>query len=126
MAHHRKLVAGALAVNTVIVLVEAGAGFWAGSLGLVMDALHNLGDAGVSLAPAAAGVLILVFDRPFIDPLVAPSGGPVDPRRHAARAGALARRAALAGTHRVRAGRAPPQLTGLPAHHRPTNATLLR
>lgn len=71
MAHHRKLVAGALAVNTVIVLVEAGAGFWAGSLGLVMDALHNLGDAGVSLAPAAAGVLILVFDRPFIDPLVA-------------------------------------------------------
>lgn len=168
MAHHRKLVVGALAVNTAIVLVEAGAGFWAGSLSLVMDALHNLsdelallllwfayaasrdlsqnllraanlfntagliamsllvivqaaielrdpqpvpgwvpalvgfgaaaanglvawllrgpardhpsarlaylhnlGDAGVSLAPAVAGVLILVFGESFIDPLVA-------------------------------------------------------
>jgi len=168
MAHHRKLVAGALAVNTGIVLVEGGAGLWAGSLSLVMDALHNLsdelalvllwfayaasrdvsqnllrganllntvgligmsllvivqasielrdpqpisgwvpalvglsaaaanglvawllrrpagdhpaarlaylhnlGDAGVSLAPAAAGVLILIFSEPFIDPLVA-------------------------------------------------------
>ena len=28
----------------MIVLVETGAGFWAGSLSLVMDALHNLSD----------------------------------------------------------------------------------
>ena len=126
MAHHRKLVAGALAVNTVIVLVEAGAGFWAGSLSLVMDALHNLGDAGVSLAPAAAGVLILVFDRPFIDPLVALLVGLWILGGTLRELGRSHRRAALAGTHRVRAGRAPPQLTGLPAHHRPTNATLLR
>lgn len=44
MAHHRRLVAGALAVNTAIVLVEVGAGLASNSLSLVMDGLHNLSD----------------------------------------------------------------------------------
>jgi len=44
MAHHRKLVGLALALNTGIVVVEAAAGFQAGSLSLVMDAVHNLSD----------------------------------------------------------------------------------
>jgi cobalt-zinc-cadmium efflux system protein len=44
MAHHQKLIAGAVAINTAIVAVEAGAGFQANSLSLVMDSLHNLSD----------------------------------------------------------------------------------
>jgi cobalt-zinc-cadmium efflux system protein len=44
MAHHQKLIAGAVAINTAIVLVEAGAGFQANSLSLVMDSLHNFSD----------------------------------------------------------------------------------
>jgi cobalt-zinc-cadmium efflux system protein len=44
MAHHQKLIAGAVAINTAIVVVEAGAGFQANSLSLVMDSLHNFSD----------------------------------------------------------------------------------
>jgi cobalt-zinc-cadmium efflux system protein len=44
MAHHQKFVAGAVAVNTAIVVVEVGAGIGANSLSLVMDSVHNLSD----------------------------------------------------------------------------------
>lgn len=44
MAHHRKLVGAAVGVNTAIVVIEAGAGFQANSLSLLMDSLHNLSD----------------------------------------------------------------------------------
>jgi len=36
--------AGAVAINTAIVVVEDGAGFQANSLSLVMDSVHNLSD----------------------------------------------------------------------------------
>lgn len=44
MAHHRKFMAAAVATNTAIVVVEAGAGFQANSLSLLMDSVHNLSD----------------------------------------------------------------------------------
>jgi cobalt-zinc-cadmium efflux system protein len=44
MAHHRKLVAAAAALNSAIFVVEAVAGFAADSLSLVMDSVHNLSD----------------------------------------------------------------------------------
>jgi Co/Zn/Cd efflux system component len=44
MAHHRKLVAAAAALNSTIFVVEAVAGFAADSLSLVMDSVHNLSD----------------------------------------------------------------------------------
>ena len=44
MAHHQKFIAGAIAINTGIVVVEAGAGFQANSLSLVMDSIHNFSD----------------------------------------------------------------------------------
>ena len=44
MAHYRKPLAAAAALNTAIFLVEAGAGFQAKSLSLIMDSVHNLSD----------------------------------------------------------------------------------
>jgi cobalt-zinc-cadmium efflux system protein len=44
MAHHQKFIAGAVVINTGIVFVEAGAGFQANSLSLVMDSIHNSSD----------------------------------------------------------------------------------
>jgi Co/Zn/Cd efflux system component len=44
MAHHKKLIVGAVAINTAIVVIEASAGFQANSLSLVMDSLHNFSD----------------------------------------------------------------------------------
>jgi cobalt-zinc-cadmium efflux system protein len=44
MAHHQKFIAGAVVINTGIVVVEAGAGFQANSLSLVMDSIHNFSD----------------------------------------------------------------------------------
>jgi cobalt-zinc-cadmium efflux system protein len=44
MAHYRKPLAAAAALNTAIFAVEAVAGFAADSLSLVMDAVHNLSD----------------------------------------------------------------------------------
>jgi cobalt-zinc-cadmium efflux system protein len=44
VAHHRKAVAAAVAVNAAIVAVELAAGWQAGSLSLVMDGVHNLSD----------------------------------------------------------------------------------
>jgi Co/Zn/Cd efflux system component len=44
VAHHRKAVAAAVAVNAAIVAVELAAGWQAGSLSLAMDGVHNLSD----------------------------------------------------------------------------------
>lgn len=44
MAHYRKPLGAALALNTAIFLGEGIAGVEAGSLSLVMDAVHNLSD----------------------------------------------------------------------------------
>jgi Co/Zn/Cd efflux system component len=44
MAHYRKPLAAAAALNTAIFVVEALAGFQADSLSLVMDSVHNLSD----------------------------------------------------------------------------------
>jgi Co/Zn/Cd efflux system component len=44
MAHYRKPLAVAAALNAAIFIVEAAAGFEARSLSLVMDGIHNLSD----------------------------------------------------------------------------------
>jgi cobalt-zinc-cadmium efflux system protein len=44
MAHHRRAVATAAALNTGIFVVEAVAGFQANSLSLLMDSVHNMSD----------------------------------------------------------------------------------
>ena len=44
MAHHQKTVASAVALNSAIFVVEAVAGYEAGSLSLIMDSIHNLSD----------------------------------------------------------------------------------
>src|ERR1700751_5864824 len=44
MAHYRKPLAAAAALNTAIFVVEAVAGYKADSLSLIMDAVHNLSD----------------------------------------------------------------------------------
>src|SRR5437660_11495818 len=44
MAHYRKPLAPAAALNTAIFVVEALAGFQADSLSLIMDSVHNLSD----------------------------------------------------------------------------------
>jgi len=57
MAHHRKALAAAVAVNTAIVAVELAAGWQAGSLSLVMDGVHNFSDELALLALYLAFVL---------------------------------------------------------------------
>src|ERR1700741_2312589 len=44
MAHYRKPLAAAVALNTAIFFVEAIAGLQANSLSLLMDSVHNLSD----------------------------------------------------------------------------------
>ena len=44
MAHYRKALAAAAALNAAIFVVEAVAGFKADSLSLIMDSVHNLSD----------------------------------------------------------------------------------
>ncbi|TMH30877.1 MAG: cation transporter, partial [Betaproteobacteria bacterium] len=44
MAHFRRQLAGAAALNGAIFVVEAVAGYGANSLSLLMDAVHNLSD----------------------------------------------------------------------------------
>jgi cation diffusion facilitator family transporter len=44
MAHYRKPLAAAVALNTAVFVVEAGAGLQAQSLSLIMDSVHNLSD----------------------------------------------------------------------------------
>src|SRR6202795_1473483 len=44
MAHYRKHLAAAVALNSGIFVVEAAAGYLAGSLSLIMDSIHNFSD----------------------------------------------------------------------------------
>ena len=44
MAHYRKPLAAAVALNSSIFVVEAAAGYQAGSLSLIMDSVHNFSD----------------------------------------------------------------------------------
>ena len=44
MSHFRKPLAAAVALNTAICAIETAAGIYAGSLSLLMDAIHNLSD----------------------------------------------------------------------------------
>jgi cation diffusion facilitator family transporter len=44
VAHYRKPLAAALALNTAIFVAEAAAGFQSQSLSLIMDSVHNLSD----------------------------------------------------------------------------------
>jgi cobalt-zinc-cadmium efflux system protein len=57
MAHHRKALAAAVAVNTAIVVVELTAGWQAGSISLLMDGVHNLSDEMALVALYLAFVL---------------------------------------------------------------------
>ena len=57
MAHHRNALAGAVAINTAIVVTELAAGSQAGSLSLVMDGVHNLSDELALVALYLAFVL---------------------------------------------------------------------
>jgi Co/Zn/Cd efflux system component len=55
MAHRRKPLVTALALNTAALVVEVGGGLRANSLSLVMDGVHNLSDE------AALGLLVLAY-----------------------------------------------------------------
>jgi cation diffusion facilitator family transporter len=57
MAHYRKAVGAAVALNTAIFVVEAVAGFQVGSLSLVMDSVHNLSDEMALVALYLAFIL---------------------------------------------------------------------
>jgi cation diffusion facilitator family transporter len=57
MAHHRKSVAAATALNSAIFVVEAAAAYQAGSLSLVMDSIHNFSDQLALVAIYLAFVL---------------------------------------------------------------------
>jgi cobalt-zinc-cadmium efflux system protein len=58
---HRPFAIG-VALNLVFVAVEAGAGIWGGSLALLADASHNLGDVGSLLL--AWGATVIASTRP--------------------------------------------------------------
>jgi cobalt-zinc-cadmium efflux system protein len=66
VAHHRKALAAAVAVNAAIVAVELAAGWEAGSLSLVMDGVHNLSDEMALVALYLAFVLPLGFSRSLL------------------------------------------------------------
>jgi cobalt-zinc-cadmium efflux system protein len=63
MAHYRKPIAVAVALNTAIFVVEAIAGFQAQSLSLIMDSIHNLSDEMALVALYFAFVLSLGVSR---------------------------------------------------------------
>src|SRR4029077_8737777 len=63
MAHYRKPVAAAVALNTAIFVVEAIAGFQAQSLSLIMDSIHNFSDEMALVAVYLAFVLPLGVSR---------------------------------------------------------------
>jgi Co/Zn/Cd efflux system component len=63
MAHYRKPIAAAVALNTAIFVVEAIAGFQAESLSLIMDSIHNLSDEMALVALYFAFVLPLGVSR---------------------------------------------------------------
>lgn len=57
MAHYRRAMAAAVALNTSISVVEAAAGYKAGSLSLLMDSIHNFSDELALVALYLAFVL---------------------------------------------------------------------
>ena len=63
MAHYRKPLIAAVALNTAIFTVEAVAGFGAGSLSLIMDSVHNLSDEMALVLLYLAFVLPLGVSR---------------------------------------------------------------
>jgi len=63
MAHYRKPLAAAAALNSAIFLVEAFAGFQANSLSLIMDSVHNLSDELALVLLYLAFVLPLGLSR---------------------------------------------------------------
>src|SRR5437773_12120969 len=63
MAHYRKPLAAAVALNSAIFLAEAFAGFQANSLSLIMDSIHNLSDELALVALYLAFVLPLGVSR---------------------------------------------------------------
>lgn len=61
MAHHQRAVGLAVVLNTAISIGEAVAGFWSGSLSLLMDSAHNLSD---ELALVALWLAFIVSHGP--------------------------------------------------------------
>jgi cation diffusion facilitator family transporter len=66
MAHFRKQVGAAVALNTAIFVVEAIAGYESNSLSLVMDSVHNLSDEMALVFLYLAFVLPLGLSRNLI------------------------------------------------------------
>jgi cobalt-zinc-cadmium efflux system protein len=66
MAHYRKPLAAAVALNTAIFVVEGIAGFQAESLSLIMDSVHNLSDELALIFLYLAFVLPLGVSRNLI------------------------------------------------------------
>ena len=66
MAHYRKPLAAAVALNSAIFLVEAFAGFQANSLSLIMDSVHNLSDELALVCLYLAFVLPLGLSRSLL------------------------------------------------------------
>jgi cobalt-zinc-cadmium efflux system protein len=66
MAHYRKPLAAAVALNTAIFVVEAIAGFQSESLSLIMDSAHNLSDELALVFLYLAFVLPLGVSRNLI------------------------------------------------------------
>src|SRR3989454_4599459 len=66
MAHYRKPLAAAVALNSAIFLVEAFAGFQANSLSLIMDSVHNLSDELALVFLYLAFVLPLGLSRSLL------------------------------------------------------------
>jgi cobalt-zinc-cadmium efflux system protein len=66
MAHFRKQVGAAVALNTAIFVVEAVAGFEANSLSLLMDSVHNLSDEMALVFLYLAFILSAGFSRTFV------------------------------------------------------------
>src|ERR1700694_1794852 len=57
MAHYRKHLAAAVALNSGIFVVEAAAGYLAGSLSLIIDSIHNFSDELALVALCLAFIL---------------------------------------------------------------------
>lgn len=66
MAHFRRQVGAAVALNTAIFAVEAVAGIQANSLSLVMDSVHNLSDEMALVLLYLAFILSAGFSRNFV------------------------------------------------------------
>jgi cation diffusion facilitator family transporter len=66
MAHYRKAVAGAVALNSGIFVVEAVAGYKAGSLSLIMDSIHNFSDELALIALYLAFILAQGISRQLL------------------------------------------------------------